>query len=567
MKAKNEITIMSTPVEEVLKADIMRDIYLEADAKPAKVPPVPTPKQIGGLTNLGKTFIWSEGELEEKRKYAEAQMVQKYGGEIYGGSAQLGSGGSLISCTVGTFVDLTHIKKEAKNNGYKQLRDSCDKLEKFLVDKSYDEKWKATNGVTRENGRKLLDTIHKFSDTGGQADEKNQAVWKELDQILKSPPWNKISDSNKDFKGICDSIVNSWKTFNGGDAGTKDGGKTADGTQHVGKALGSSTKNNPSMSMRIDIKTNFNEDWYKKKFKSGFLNKMIFAIKTDARSRMSPDVKTDMTGHKYTQDEMLPQEKRKLDSLTWKMTNKVCKDYISFLLGWSRKKEYTEDDEKNRKPVQEALKQDTGFGDSMAKKALGGRGILGRLKQKLFSGGQNSNTISVAFQYADPNDGWKFVESKEADLGEDKEGKEGKDGGESGSSKGGSSGSSGGGSSSGAGGSGSGVGGKGGGSSGSSGKGGAGGGAFGSPSSNPELYMPLTADQAQKNPNEATGNLSARVKRLEDEVGITPPTSESIDPFYEDFMEERMELVKEVCEGKADVQTLIEHCLENDWGN
>ena len=62
-------------------------------------------------------------------------------------------------------------------------------------------------------------------------------------------------------------------------------------------------------------------------------------------------------------------------------------------------------------------------------------------------------------------------------------------------------------------------------------------------------------------------NLAARVKRLEDEVGITPPTSESRDPFEEAFMEERMELVKEVCEGKADVQTLIEHCLENDWGN
>ena len=62
-------------------------------------------------------------------------------------------------------------------------------------------------------------------------------------------------------------------------------------------------------------------------------------------------------------------------------------------------------------------------------------------------------------------------------------------------------------------------------------------------------------------------NLAARVKRLEDEVGITPPTSESTDPFEEAFMEERMELVKEVCEGKADVQALIEHCLENDWGN
>lgn len=164
----------------------------------------------------------------------------------------------------------------------------------------------------------------------------------------------------------------------------------------------------------------------------------------------------------------------------------------------------------------------------------------------MFSGQQKSESISVAFQFADPNDGWKFVESKEADLGEDEGGKDGEDGGESGSPKVGSSGSS---------------------SGGAGGRGGAAGGAFGSPSSSPELYTPLTAPQAQKNPNDATMNLAARVKRLEDEVGITPPTSESTDPFYEDFMEERMELVKEVCEGKADVQTLIEHCLTNDWGN
>ena len=35
------------------------------------------------------------------------------------------------------------------------------------------------------------------------------------------------------------------------------------------------------MSMRIDIKTNFTEDWYKAKFKSGFLNKMIDTVKTE----------------------------------------------------------------------------------------------------------------------------------------------------------------------------------------------------------------------------------------------------------------------------------------------
>lgn len=259
----------------------------------------------------------------------------------------------MISCTVGTFVDLTHIKKEAKNNGFTELKKQCDALEKFLQGKMKDDKWKQANGFKndfRDKAQKILDVMHKFSDTGGKADEKNQAVYKELDGILKSDPWKSIVAKDKEFKKLNDQIVGSWKVFNGGEASVKDG-KSSDGTQHVGKALSSSTKNQPSMSMRIDIKTNFTEDWYKKKFKSGFLNKMIFAIKTDARSHSSPDVKTNMTGHQYTADEMLPQDKRKLDSMSWKMTNKVTKDYISLLLGWSRKKEYTEDKEGNRKPV------------------------------------------------------------------------------------------------------------------------------------------------------------------------------------------------------------------------
>ena len=43
--------------------------------------------------------------------------------------------------------------------------------------------------------------------------------------------------------------------------------------------------------------------------------------------------------------------------------------------------------------------------------------------------------------------------------------------------------------------------------------------------------------------------------------------AESSDPFYEDFMEERLELVKEACEGKCDIDELINHYLDNDWGN
>ena len=93
-----------------------------------------------------------------------------------------------------------------------------------------------------------------------------------------------------------------------------------------------------------------------------------------------------MAGHKYTADEMLPQDERKLDSISWKMTNKVAKDYISMLLGWSRDKIKIVDGESQRAAPEAELKQDSGFGKKMADKALNNRGILGRMKQKLFSG-------------------------------------------------------------------------------------------------------------------------------------------------------------------------------------
>ena len=109
------------------------------------------------------------------------------------------------------------------------------------------------------------------------------------------------------------------------------------------------------------------------------------------------------------------------------MTNKVAKDYISMLLGWSRKKELKQTPDGNV-PTQLELKSDEGFGQEMAKKALDNRGILGRLKQMIFSGGQSNNVISVCFQMADPNDGeWKIVEDKD---GKNAELKEPEDGGE-----------------------------------------------------------------------------------------------------------------------------------------
>ena len=88
---------------------------------------------------------------------------------------------------------------------------------------------------------------------------------------------------------------------------------------------------------------------------------------------------SDKSGHKYTQnDDLEGGELRKLDSIKWKMTNKVAKDFVTIFCGWSRKKEMYQDGE-GFHPAG-VLVEDKGFGGKMAKKALGGRGLLGRLK-------------------------------------------------------------------------------------------------------------------------------------------------------------------------------------------
>ena len=95
------------------------------------------------------------------------------------------------------------------------------------------------------------------------------------------------------------------------------------------------------MTCRIDVSTHFDANWFKRKFKSGFLNKMIMAVKTDAMSHFDNAAKKNVkdADHKYTADEMLPEDEKKLEKIQWKMTNKVAKDYIRLLLGWTRTKQ------------------------------------------------------------------------------------------------------------------------------------------------------------------------------------------------------------------------------------
>jgi len=85
---RSKITFESSE-DDILKELVSEGIDGEVVVEDDKQLPVKVFKTIGGLTNLGRTYFWEIDELQDKRKWVEAQMVQKYGAEIYGTSAQL----------------------------------------------------------------------------------------------------------------------------------------------------------------------------------------------------------------------------------------------------------------------------------------------------------------------------------------------------------------------------------------------------------------------------------------------------------------------------------------------
>lgn len=290
----------------------------------------------------------------------------------------------------------------------KDFQAALQELEDFM--KKRDKMWINKHASEIRTFSDAKKKINVNSGTSG-----NQETWGVL-QKLFNDTWKTLLESDKDLLEKVNKVRKNWEEW----------AKNSPSGSSSGSPLGSSSLSekanewNPRQTYRIDIQTNFDDTWFKRKFKSGLLNKAIFALKSMGRASSAPNVKTDMTGYKYTADEMLPQDKKKLDGIQWKMTNKVAKDYVTYLLGWSRPKEMNDTD---GLPSNE-LKQDQGFGKKMADKALSGRGIMGRLMQKVFAGQKSNNVISVAFQLADPNDGWtvKEVKGNKEDSEEEPEG-------------------------------------------------------------------------------------------------------------------------------------------------
>lgn len=406
---------MNKKLDDILKECLMQDLEIVGEK---------VYKKIAGLPNLGRTYFCKQSEVNEKKQFAQDQMVQKYGAEMYGLDAQLGNQSStdtaastgkssdsvdrhdsLIQCKCTQFLKIPEEKaNESSGGGYPQFENAFKEFKQWAENKSKtDDDWKSKHDGSLKN---INDAYAKINGKMTVNDPENKKNLKSIFDLLKESPWKDDAKNDSNLKKLINDMkngYNSWK-INGGNV---DG----DGNSPT-KVDTSDNSWNPNLTFKIDIHTSFDDQWFKRKFKSGMLNKILFTIKDDMRSHSQGGTKGEWTGHKYTADEMLPQDKRKLDSLQWKMTNKVAKDYVALLLGWSRPKEKY-NDAQGMEPTQE-LQQDTGFGKSMAKKSLDNRGILGRLKQKLFSGQQSNNLISVVFQLSDPND-YKLIERPKKD--------------------------------------------------------------------------------------------------------------------------------------------------------
>lgn len=74
------MTTINTSDEQILKEDLVKDIYFEGKA-------VKVYDSIYGLTNLGRSYFCTVAEVMKKADEAETQMMQKYGNEVYGKSA------------------------------------------------------------------------------------------------------------------------------------------------------------------------------------------------------------------------------------------------------------------------------------------------------------------------------------------------------------------------------------------------------------------------------------------------------------------------------------------------
>lgn len=219
------------------------------------------------------------------------------------GENPISGGGGLIHCKVTKMKRLPNKFNESVGD-YSKMKDAVKKFGDWIDTASRNQDWKKQN---EKDIKTLTDSMAAIRPESGPNGPENQKAWNDINEVLKGQNWVGWAKSDKGLNDCIQKLRGGWDVF----SGKPEGSSSSDGSDQKDKTPGISEadrKWDPYVPLRIDIQTNFNEDWYKRKFKSGILNKMIFAIKTDARSHISPDAKArdPMADHKYTADEMLP---------------------------------------------------------------------------------------------------------------------------------------------------------------------------------------------------------------------------------------------------------------------
>ena len=310
---------------------VLKDIVVEGVVEEAEQKKLKTYSTLAKLINLGKVNLINWGEIQKADKYAKDMVLHEFGADMVGTG-----GGGAIQCSVSYLMDLPDVKKFLSEAGVSLAKfiEKWKEFKEWIND--HDDKWKKAHNNHNEFD-KTINAI-KFN-ANGVDDKENKQAFVALQELFEQEPW-KTEVQKGDMAAKAKPLLDEWKKAGGivpdklgqGKIIGKDTGKG-------GSSVGQETEGfHPEHAYKINITANLTPDWFQKNYKGGLINKMIMGIKTGAMSQLSPDSKNPMKDHKYVQNEMLPQDERKLEKLKWEITNKVAKTYIANLLGWSRKK-------------------------------------------------------------------------------------------------------------------------------------------------------------------------------------------------------------------------------------
>ena len=216
-------------------------------------------------------------------------MMQKYGAEVYGISTQhknqrsnggfSASGyseayegkskadvkvGGLIECTVTALPELPEKFYESSSGEADDFANALNEFMEYLEEKSKDSGWVKDYG---DDVDVFKTNKAKFRAGLGTSDSDNVRAWDAIREILETDKWKQDIRDDSNLKKIVGKIYAGWDTWSE---------EKVEGPE----SSVSGEEWTPELPFKLEVKTRFDENWFKRKYKSGVLNGIIDAIKT-----------------------------------------------------------------------------------------------------------------------------------------------------------------------------------------------------------------------------------------------------------------------------------------------